>query len=156
MVLISPVVPLPTEVRTTTTFIFKNRLFMETTIVPTPLTFENLWSLLYGNGATNYSKYDCNILWESLTTNQRHELYSNIKQRLMQKKYVPYNGLQAMQEVLRRIEQEQRTKPEPTDWNGARLDPPEPTEIACWNGHWGMYTQSDIRLFNLQTKNKQQ
>ena len=81
---------------------------METIIVPSPLTFENLWSLLYGNGTTNYSKYDCNTLWESLTTDQRHELYSNLKQRLQQKKYVPYNGLQAMRETLRRIELEHR------------------------------------------------
>ena len=43
-------------------------------------------------------------------------------------------------------------EPEPTDWNGVRQDPPEPVEIACYNGHWGMYTLSDIELFNLQTK----
>lgn len=43
-------------------------------------------------------------------------------------------------------------EPEPTNWNGVRQDPPEPVEIACYNGQWGMYTLSDIELFNLQTK----
>lgn len=41
----------------------------------------------------------------------------------------------------------------PTDWNGKRA--PEETEIACWNGHWGMYTLTDIRTFKLQTKKQQ-
>ena len=43
-------------------------------------------------------------------------------------------------------------EPAPTDWNGKKAD--EPTEIACCNGQWGMYTLTDIRLYNLQTKDK--
>ena len=43
-------------------------------------------------------------------------------------------------------------EPEPIDWNGKRA--PEQTEIACWNGHWGMYTLTDIRTYGLQTKQK--
>ena len=40
----------------------------------------------------------------------------------------------------------------PTDYNGSRTTPPEPVQIACYNGHWGMYTLTDIRTFNLKTK----
>ena len=41
-------------------------------------------------------------------------------------------------------------EPEPTDWNGRKA--PEETEIACYNGQWGMYTLTDIKMYGLQTK----
>ena len=44
--------------------------------------------------------------------------------------------------------------PEPKDYNGTpELESVrDHSRIACYNGHWGIYTFEDIKLFNLQTK----
>lgn len=43
---------------------------------------------------------------------------------------------------------------EPKDYNGTpELESVrDHSRIACYNGHWGIYTFEDIKLFNLQTK----
>ena len=43
-------------------------------------------------------------------------------------------------------------EPRPTNYNGCRTDPPAPVHIAKYDGEWGMYTEEDILLFNLETK----
>ena len=114
------------------------------------ITFSDLWQVLYDNGSSNYYKYDCNQIWESITPAQRQKLYDNITSRLREGKYVAYNPLEAIHDNLPR--RQVQSIGVPTDWNGRVA--PEPTEIACYNGHWGMYTLTDIKTFNLQTKKK--
>ena len=45
-------------------------------------------------------------------------------------------------------------EPQPHDYNGTpELESVrDHSRIACYNGHWGIYTLEDIKLFNLQTK----
>ena len=111
-------------------------------------TFSDLWQLLYDNGSSNYFKYDCNQIWESLTPAQKQKLYDNISGRLRDGKYVAFNPLQAIHDNMPR--RQALSIGTPTDWNGRTA--PAPTEIACYNGHWGMYTLEDIERFNLKRK----
>ena len=115
-------------------------------------TFEDLWQLLYDNGSSNYYKYDCNRLWDELTPEQQQRLYDNIAKKIEQGKFVDYNPKYAIHDNLPR--RQPQSIGVPTNWNGRRA--PEQTEIACYNGQWGMYTLSDIKKFNLQTKSQQQ
>ena len=114
------------------------------------VTFNDLWQLLYEHGSTSYYKHDCAELWESLTPEQQQKLHENISKRLQNNSYVAYNPLEAIHDNLPR--RQPRSIGTPTDWNGKRA--PEETEIACWNGHWGMYTVTDIELYKLETKKK--
>ena len=113
-------------------------------------TFDNLWQLLYEHGSSNYYKHDCNMLWNELTPDQQQRLYDNIAKKIEQGKFVDYNPKYAIHDNLPR--RQAQSIGVPTDWNGRVA--PEPTEIACYNGHWGMYTLTDIQLFHLQTKKK--
>jgi hypothetical protein len=87
--------------------------------------------------------------WEQLTPDKQQKLYDRIKQKIQSGKYVDYNPLEAMHDNMPR---EKILLTEPIDYNGKQINPPEPVEIACYNGHWGMYTQSDIQLHKMQTK----
>jgi len=120
---------------------------------PAPLRFEDLWLLLYGNGATNYSKYDCCCLWDSLDQTMQGELYNNIKLRLEKKRYVSYNGYQAMQESLREIERLMKQIAPPKNYNGSRefeaMVATGTLVTARYNGETGVYTEEDARRHNM-------
>ena len=112
------------------------------------VTFSDLWQLLYDHGSSNYYKYDSNQIWDSLTPAERQKLYDQLAERLKHGLFVNYNPLEAIHDNMPR--RRAQSIGVPTDWNGKVA--PEETDIACWNGHWGMYTLTDIRTFNLQTK----
>ena len=104
--------------------------------------------MLYSNGGTNYSKYDCCSLWDSLSPDRQRDLYNNIRLRLEQKRYVSFNAFQAMQESLREIERQQRQSAQsPTNYNRSRdFDRMVATGTlvtAEYNGEVGIYTQAD-------------
>ena len=111
-------------------------------------TFNELWALLYEHGATNYHKHDCEQIWDGLAPEQQQGLYDKIAERLNRNQYVAYNPLEAIHDNMPR--RKALSIGTPTDWNGKVA--PAQTEIACYNGHWGMYTLADIERFNLQTK----
>ena len=112
------------------------------------VTFNELWQLLYEHGSSNYYKHDCCEVWESLTPAEQQKLYDQLAERLRNGLFVNYNPLYAIHDNLprRRVQ----SIGVPTNWNGRVA--PERTEIACYNGQWGMYTVTDIKKFNLQTK----
>ena len=114
------------------------------------VTFTDLWQLLYDHGSSNYYKHDCNQIFESLEPARRQRLYDNISSKLREGKFVSFNPLEAIHDNLPR--KKQQVQGTPTNWNGSLTDPPEPTEIACYNGQWGMYTLTDIKMYGLQTK----
>ena len=113
-------------------------------------TFEDFWRLLYNHGSSPRFKYVTNQIWDELTSEQRQRLYDKIKSKIEQGKFVDYNPTYAIHDNLpcKRA----ASIGVPTDWNGRQA--PAPVEIACYNGHWGMYTQQDIDLFHLKTKDK--
>ena len=113
-------------------------------------TFEDLWQLLYNHGSSPRYKDETIITWDGLTPEQQQRLYDNIKLKIEQGKFVDYNPKYAIHDNLPR--RRSQSIGVPTDWNGKRA--PEPTEIACYNGHWGMYTVTDIELYKLETKKK--
>ena len=121
---------------------------------PAP-TFIDLWSLLYNNGATNYNKFDCCSLWDSLTADQQAELYNVIKLRLDQKRYVSYNGYQAMQEGLREVERLQRQfVTPPTNYNHSgdfdRMVATGTLVTAEYQGQVGIYTEADATKHHMR------
>jgi len=125
---------------------------MQTPQPPLP-TFLDLWSMLYSNGGTNYSKYDCCCLWDSLSPEQQCELYNNIRLRLEQKRYVSYNAYQAMQESLREIERLMKQIAPPKNYNGSRefeaMVATGTLVTARYNGQTGVYTEEDVRRHNM-------
>ena len=115
------------------------------------VTFSDLWQLLYDHGSSNYYKHDCYNVWQGLTPAQQQSLYDQLSDRMQRGLFVNYNPLYAIHDNLPR--RRAASIGVPTDWNGRQA--PAPTDIACYNGHWGMYTLTDIQKFNLQTKHKQ-
>lgn len=113
--------------------------------------------MLYSNGGTNYSKYDCCTLWDSLSPDRQGELYNNIRLRLEQKRYVSFNAYQAMQESLREIERLHRQFAPPKNYNGSRdfqrLVATGTLVTASYNGSVGIYTESDAHKFNMTVIN---
>jgi len=109
--------------------------------------------MLYSNGGTNYSKYDCCCLWDSLSPEQQCELYNNIRLRLEQKRYVSYNAYQAMQESLREIERLMKQIAPPKNYNGSRefeaMVATGTLVTARYNGQTGVYTEEDVRRHNM-------
>ena len=114
------------------------------------ISFEQFWQLMYDHGSHNYYKNDSFTCWNELTPDQQQAVYDRIEQKIRIGKFVAYNPAEAIHDNLprRRV----ASIGVPTDWNGRQA--PEPTDIACYNGHWGMYTLTDIQKFNLQTKHK--
>ena len=113
-------------------------------------TFNDLWKLLYDHGSSDYYKRDAQEIWDGLEPERQQRLHDNIALRLSEGRFISYNPLQAIHDNLpcKRV----ASIGVPTDWNGRQA--PAPVEIACYNGHWGMYTQQDIDLFHLKTKDK--
>ena len=109
--------------------------------------------MLYSNGGTNYSKYDCCCLWNSLSPEQQGELYNNIRLRLEKKRYVSYNAYQAMQESLREIERLHRQFAPPKNYNGSReFEAMVQTGTLCtavYNGQVGIYTIDDANAHHM-------
>ena len=111
-------------------------------------TFEDFWRLLYNHGSSPRYKNTADLLWDGLTPEQRQQLYDRIKSKIEQGKFVDYNPTYAIHDNMPR--RQALSIGTPTDWNGKTA--PAPTEIACYNGHWGMYTMEDIERFNLKRK----
>jgi len=84
------------------------------------ISFPDLWQLLYRHGATNIYRDECMQLWDSLTTQQKEQLFSSISQKLQKQKFVHYNPLIAMQNNIRTI-----TAAEPAFLSG-------PEQNACF------------------------
>ena len=116
------------------------------------VTFTDLWQLLYDHGSSNYYKHDCNQIFESLEPARRQRLYDNISRKLSEGKFVSFNPLEAIHDNMPRKLLPKAN--EPTNYNRSSLTPPAPIKPACYKGEWGMYTQQDIDLFHLKTKDK--
>lgn len=108
--------------------------------------------MLYSNGGTNYSKYDCCTLWDSLPPDKQCALHNNIRTRLQQGRYVSFNAYRAMQESLREIDRLRRPSKHPTNYNGARSLPSEPLVRAVYNGTGGIYTRQEAELFHMDIR----
>ena len=131
---------------------------METTN-QSQLSMQALWQLLQPSVTYDTrGRYErCSRDWNAMDEAQQLRVYKIIEGHISHGEGVnpnPYYALNdAMQEdEQNQAQQKQKERKEPTNYNGSRLEPPEPTEIACYNGQWGMYTRSDIRTFGLQTK----
>ena len=115
------------------------------------ISFPDLWQLLYRHGATNIYRDECMQLWDSLTTQQKKQLFSSISQKLQKQKFVHYNPLIAMQNNIRTI-----ARAEPVNLNGTarggRMLEEGTAFIACYNGQYGLYSLQDIDDFHMQIK----
>ena len=111
-------------------------------------TFEQLWSLLYDHGATNYYKHDCCEIWNSLTPDRQKQLYDTISTKLSRGLFVHYNPLQAINANIR----QQLPVAQPTNYNGARSFPDEPLVRAIYNGTGGLYTRREAELYGMEIK----
>ena len=113
--------------------------------------FDQIWKLLEQHGGVaNFYKTDCARLWDTCTPQEQQAVYETVRTKLLTGKFVNYNPVLAIKENIPKL----RGAAEPKDYNGTpELESVrDHSRIACYNGHWGIYTFEDIKLFNLQTK----
>ena len=109
-------------------------------------TFEQLWSLLYDHGATNYYKHDCCEIWNSLTPDRQKQLYDTISTKLSHGLFVHYNPLQAINANIRR----QLPIAQPTNYYGRALPRGVTFYKAVYNGEVGLYSEQDVKAHKMQ------
>ena len=133
---------------------------METTN-PTKLSMQALWQLLQPSVTYDTrGRYErCSRDWNAMDEQQQLRVYKIIENRITQGEGVNPNPYYALNDAMQEDEQtqaqqKQKERKEPTNYNGSTLTPPAPIKPACYKGEWGMYTQQDIDLFHLKTKEK--
>ena len=105
------------------------------------VNFDNLWLLLYQHGATERNKSDCAQLWDSLDHQQQQQLFTEIRYKILTKKFLHYNPLRAMQENLSHQQQ-----PSPTFLRG---DETGDLVQVRYNGAFKICTRETAQNFHL-------
>ena len=107
-------------------------------------SFDFIWELLAPASKFQDRKDVCRAYWNALSLPKQRQIYKCIRDRLKRFEKVPENPYFAIRDC----------DPQPKDYNGTpEIDNVrDHSRIACYNGHWGIYTFEDIRLFNLLTK----
>ena len=123
------------------------------------LTMQALWQLLQPSIAYDTrGRYErCSRDWNAMDEAQQLRVYQILEEHITHGEGVNPNPYYALNDAMQEDEQRQAKvkssgRTAPIDWNGKRA--PEPTEIACYNGHWGMYTVTDIMRYGLQQKKR--
>ena len=109
------------------------------------VTFEDMWQVLYDNGASAKKEEGTRCFWESLSPDVQEAVFTTITTKLREKKFVWYDPIRAIQENMRRIKQ-----PEPTNYRGRVIPTGLKVFSAKWNGSFGMYTAEDIARFGME------
>ena len=86
----------------------------------------------------------CEKLWASKSETERKQILAAVKEQPLDAETNPWKYIANFA----------AREPEPTNYNRSSLTPPAPIKPACYKGEWGMYTQQDIDLFHLKTKDK--
>lgn len=115
--------------------------------------FEATWQALYENGSSRRNKEATKRHWDSLTPVQRHQAFVNITRKAQEGKFLQYDPIRAINENIRRYQALGPTNLNRTAKGGSMLSSGQ-AEIAFYNGSWGVYSQEDIKTFNLKTKNR--
>ena len=109
------------------------------------VTFEDMWQVLYDNGASAKKEEGTRCFWESLSPDVQEAVFTTITTKLREGKFVQYDPIRAIQENMRRIKQ-----PEPTNYRGRVIPTGLKVFSAKWNGSFGMYTAEDIARFGME------
>ena len=107
--------------------------------------FEDLWAKLYEHGASEKKKEGTYRYWQTLTEEQREQVFARISKKLCEDKFVQYDPIRAIKENTPKAARE------PTNYNRRAL-PDEPVCIAKWNGSWGTYTVREAREYGMEVK----
>ena len=113
--------------------------------------FESIWQALYENGSSRRNKDATKRHWDTLTPAQRHQAFVNITRKAKEGKFLQYDPIRAINENIRSYQTVGPTNLNRTAKGGAMMERGE-AEIAFYNGSWSVYSQEDIRTFNLLTK----
>ena len=113
--------------------------------------FEATWKALYENGSSQRNKDATKRYWDTLTVEQQHQAFVRITQKAREGKFLQYDPIRAIKENIRKYQTIEPTNLNQTARGGAMLSSGQ-AEIAFYNGSWGVYSQEDIRTFNLLTK----
>ena len=114
--------------------------------------FEAVWQALVENGTSRRNKEPTFRYWLSLSLEQRHLACLNITRKARENSFLNYNPIQAIKENIRKKKADEPTNLNHTARGGTMLNSGL-AEIAFYNGSWGVYSQEDIKKFNLITKN---
>ena len=116
------------------------------------ISFTQIWDLLNPLGEFRSREQACRRAWEGYTPQERLDIFERIREKQRMGQHVSPNPYFAIQDNS--PAQQPQPLNVPTNYNGSTLTPPAPIKPACYKGEWGMYTQQDIDLFNLKTKDK--
>ena len=113
--------------------------------------FESVWQALYENGSSRKNRDATKRFWDTLTPVQQHQAYVRITQKAREGGFLQYDPIRAIKENIRRHQIVGPTNLNHTAQGGKMLESGK-AEIAFYNGTWGVYSQEDIKTFNLLTK----
>ncbi len=115
--------------------------------------FERLWQALIENGTSRKNHDATYRYWATLEPDQQEYVATVIPQKVQEGKFVQYDPIRAIKENIRLRKLSQPAE-EPTNMNGRALKEGVRYVSALYNGQWGMYTEEDVKKFNLKTRKK--
>ena len=126
-------------------------------------TMQDLWQML--RPSVTYDtrgRYEkCRRDWNSMDEAQQERVYAIIRAQVENGEVVNPNPCFALNDAMQEDEQRRaklmkQTRREPVNLNGTvrggTLLETGKAEIAAYKGQWGVYSQEDIKEFNLITK----
>ena len=109
------------------------------------LLFEKLWAMLYEHGASEKKKEGTQRYWATLTSDQQQQVFTAIRRKLEEGRFVQYDPIRAIKENIRN-----HRALEPTNYNGRSLQSGTQYVIAKYKGAYGTYRIEDARTFEIK------
>ena len=113
--------------------------------------FEAVWKALVENGTSKRNKDATKRFWDTLPTLQQHQAYVRITQKAREGGFLQYDPIRAIKENIRRHQIVGPTNLNQSARGGTMLASGQ-AQIAFYNGSWGVYSNEDIKTYNLPTK----
>ena len=113
--------------------------------------FEAVWQALYENGSSRKNHDATKRFWDTLTPAQQHQAFVRITKKSQEGGFLQYDPIRAIKENIRKHQFVGPTNLNESSRGGTMLASGE-AEIAFYGTSWGVYSQEDIKTFNLLTK----
>ena len=113
--------------------------------------FEETWEALVENGTSKRNKDATKRFWDTLTPAQQHQAFVRITKKSQEGGFLQYDPIRAIKENIRKHQFVGPTNLNQSARGGTMLASGQ-AQIAFYNGSWGVYSQEDIKTYNLPTK----
>lgn len=103
--------------------------------------------MLYEHGASEKKKEGTQRYWTTLTADQQQQVFTAIRRKLEERRFVQYDPIRAIKENIR-----MHQAVEPINYNGRSLKQGVQYVIAKYKGAYGTYRIEDARTFGMEIK----